>query len=164
MSGCPSPATAARMMMPPPPPSTGRYLHPPACALASPAPLHTSSTPRPQQRKKRRRAAQQGHVLLTQDSPASESPCRRSLQGEDVLAYQASSVIYCILLQHALPRHAQMFFATSCCRLHHFIVRGPDFDHHILFTAFISEQYAPCESAKHQGTCPFVCIVRCKAA
>lgn len=97
VGGCPSPATAARMM---PPPSTGRFLRPPPAVLASHATLHTSSTPRPQQRKKRRRAAQQGHVLLTQESPASESPCRASLPGE-----------------HALPCHHHMLchIIITCC-------------------------------------------------
>ena len=72
----PSPASAARIM---PPPSTGRFCNPAAHALTTIDISHTSSTPRPQQRKKRRRAAQQGHVLLTQDSPGSSSP---HVQGE----------------------------------------------------------------------------------
>ena len=83
-SGCPSPAIAARMM---PPPSTGRFPRLPPYALASHAPLHTSSTPMPQQRKKRRRAAQ--HVLLTQESPVEKvgvqsehaSPCMLQRHG-----------------------------------------------------------------------------------
>ena len=97
MGGCPSPATAARMM---PPPSTGRFLRPPPAVLASHAALHTSSTPRPQQRKKRRRAAQQGHVLLTQESPGSGSPDRASLPGE-----------------HALPRHYHMLCHIMLCHV-----------------------------------------------
>lgn len=72
----PSPATAAQIM---PPPLTGRFCNPAAHALTTIDISHTSSTPRPQQRKKRRRAAQQGHVLLTQDSPGSSSP---HVQGE----------------------------------------------------------------------------------
>ena len=94
MGGCLSPATAARMM---PPPSTGRFLHPPPSAVASRAAMHTRSTPRPQQRKKRRRAAQQGHVLLTQESPASESPCRANLQGEYAVPHHMQK---CLDAQH----------------------------------------------------------------
>ena len=105
MGGCPSPATAARMM---PPPSTGRFLHPPPSALASHAALHTSSTPRPQQRKKRRRAAQQGHVLLTQEVPASESPCRANLQGEYALPHHMQT---CVDTQY--PEVAASCSATS---------------------------------------------------
>ena len=83
-SGCPSPAAAARIM---PPPSTGRFLGPPGPAItAQPAP-HTGSTPRPPHRKRRGRAAH-GLVLMTQESPSSDSP-----QGVDASTSASSLVI-----------------------------------------------------------------------
>ncbi|KAL0033133.1 hypothetical protein WJX79_005148 [Trebouxia sp. C0005] len=72
--GCPSPATAARIM---PPPSTGRFLGPAGPAITAQAAPHTGSTPRPPRRKRRGLAAH-GLVLMTQESPSSDSP-----QGND---------------------------------------------------------------------------------
>ena len=70
--------------------------------------MQTNSTPRPQQRKKRRRAAQQAHVLMTQESPDSESPCRASLQGEYALPHHMQT---CIDTHY--PNVAALRFATS---------------------------------------------------
>ncbi len=95
--GCPSPATAARIM---PPPSTGRFLGPTAHTPPSHGLPQTSSTPRPQQRKKRRRAAQRGHVLLTQESPSTDSPHEPPSQGEPVCL--------CPLVQAVNVCHATM--------------------------------------------------------
>ncbi len=81
---CPSPATAARIM---PPPSTGCFLNPAGPAITAQAAPHTGSTPRPPHRKRRGQAAH-GLVLMTQETPSSDSP-----QGVDASTSASSLVI-----------------------------------------------------------------------
>ena len=88
---CPSPATAARMM---PPPSTGRWLGPPAHGPTSHATACPTSTPRPHQRKKRRRAAH-GHILMTQESPDSDSDPAQGMQYMRVHILDAGGDSFC---------------------------------------------------------------------
>jgi len=100
-SGCPSPATAARIM---PPPSTGRFLGPagPAGpAITAQAAPHTGSTPRPPHRKRRGRAAH-GLVIMTQESPSSDSP-----QGVDASTSACFQWSLCAVLPSSSAVHAR---------------------------------------------------------